>query len=193
MQLDYLVEFHKALADPNRLKIVMLLSAARLSGQEIAQKLGLTPATVTHHMKILRDSLIVKGERDKNTIYFELNKKEFHQRHNALTGRMERISRQSREGGSEREKVIQSFFDGEGRLKRIPSQLKKKLYVLEHLLEGLEVGKPYPEKELSEYIQQFHEDYATIRREFVMNHYMHREGGGGAYVLNPPELWAKIE
>ena len=193
MQIEYLVDFHKALADPNRLKIIMLLSAARLSGQEIAQKLGLTPATVTHHMKILRDVAIVKGIREKNTIYFELNEKEFHQKYKALIGRMDRIKRHSGEHSEERDKVIRSFFDKEGRLKNLPGQLKKKLIVLEYLLEGLEVGHTYSEQEINEHIKQFHEDYATIRREFVMNHYMHREGGGGSYTLNPPELWVKID
>jgi hypothetical protein len=63
--------------------------------------------------------------------------------------------------------------------------------VFEHLLNGLKMGKKYEEKELNEYIKQFHEDYATIRREFIINHYMYRENG--IYELNPPEMWAKIE
>jgi hypothetical protein len=191
MQLDYLVDFHKALADPNRLKIIMLLAGGRQSGQEIAQKLGLTPSTVTHHMNLLRDVALVKGEREKNTIYFELNEKQFHQKHQALVGRVNRIKRASGGTAGERERVIQNFFDADGRLKTIPAQRKKKMLAFEHMLEGLEVAHPYTEKEINEYIKQFHEDYATIRREFVMNHYMHREEG--IYVLNPPELWMKIE
>lgn len=63
--------------------------------------------------------------------------------------------------------------------------------VFEHLIKGLKMGKKYEEKELNEYIKQYHEDYATIRREFIINHYMYRENG--IYELNPPEMWSKIE
>jgi hypothetical protein len=91
----------------------------------------------------------------------------------------------------ENQKVIDNFFTSDGKLKNIPAQRKKKLMVFEHLLNGLKMGKKYEEKELNEYIKQFHEDYATIRREFIINHYMYRENG--IYELNPPEMWAKIE
>ncbi|MGZ4164029.1 MAG: DUF2087 domain-containing protein [Tumebacillaceae bacterium] len=188
MQLDRLLDFHKALADVNRLKIVMLLAAGPLSGQEIAEKLGLTPATVTHHMNLLRGVSIVRGVRDKNTIHFSLVEKELEQKSSALMRRLEQVKRNN---GAEYDKVIANFFDKEGRLKTIPAQRKKKLYVFEHMLEELEVGRSYSEKEVDEHIKRYHEDYCTIRREFIINHYMYREDN--VYTLNPPELWAKIE
>ena len=188
MQLDRLLDFHKALADASRLKIVMLLAAGPLSGQEIAVKLGLAPATVTHHMNLLRKASVVKGIRDKNTIYFHLSEKDLEQKSNAI---MRRVAQVARTAGEEREKVVKNFIDADGRLKTIPSQRKKKLFVFEHMLEGLEIGHPYTEKEIDAYIKQYHDDHCTIRREFVINHYMYREDG--IYTLNPPELWAKIE
>ncbi|ASS74282.1 ArsR family transcriptional regulator [Tumebacillus algifaecis] len=188
MQLDRMLEFHKALADANRLKIVMLLAAGPLSGQEIAVKLGLTPATVTHHMNLLRNAMVVKGVREKNTIYFYLLEQELERKSQSILRRVQQVKRTS---GGEREKVVQNFLDANGRLKSIPSQRKKKLIIFEHLLQGLEVGHPYSENEINEYINQYHEDHCTIRREFVMNHYMYR--ADGVYTLNPPELWTKIE
>ncbi len=183
-----MLEFHKALGDVNRLKIVMLLAAGSLSGGEIAEKLGLTAATVTHHMNVLRNVMLVKGVREKNTIYFHLMEKELHFKSQSILRRVEQVKRTT---DGERGKVVQNFFDRSGRLKTIPSQRKKMLYVFEHLLEGLEIGRSYTEREIDEYIRQFHEDHCTIRREFVINHYMYRENG--VYTLNPPELWAKIE
>jgi hypothetical protein len=85
--------------------------------------------------------------------------------------------------------VIRSFITPDGKLKQIPAQRKKKLFVFEHMVRGLERGRKYQEKEINEYIKTFHEDFATIRREFVMNQYMYRENG--IYELNPEELWAK--
>ena len=90
----------------------------------------------------------------------------------------------------ERNKVIETFFDANGRLKALPAQRKKKLFIFEHLLSGLEAGRLYPEKELDEYIKQYHEDYCTIRREFIINRYMSRDNN--IYQLNPHEMWVKI-
>lgn len=87
--------------------------------------------------------------------------------------------------------VIKSFLTPDGKLKQIPAQRKKKLIVFEYMVRGLEFGRKYKEQEINDYIRQFHDDYATIRREFVMNHYMYREDG--IYELNPEEMWAKAE
>lgn len=188
MQLDRLVEFHKALGDVNRLRIVMMLAGGELSGQEIAEKTGLTPATVSHHMNVLRNVTLVRSRREKNTIFFSLYESQLQQKSHAL---LRRVTQMKRINQGEYEKVVKNFFDAEGRLKSIPAQRKKKLYVFEHMLEGLEAGRPYTEKELDAYIKQFHEDHCTIRREFIINHYMYREDN--VYTLNPSELWAKIE
>jgi hypothetical protein len=54
-------------------------------------------------------------------------------------------------------------------------------------VKGLKTGVTYDEREINEYLKQFHEDYATLRRELVMSHFMYRENN--KYELNPPELW----
>ncbi|WP_409294124.1 DUF2087 domain-containing protein [Peribacillus sp. SCS-26] len=71
--------------------------------------------------------------------------------------------------------ILRNFFDAEERLKSIPGQKKKKLVVLEHLAAGLDPHKKYTEKELNEYIKQYHEDFCTLRREFIVHGFMDRE------------------
>ncbi|OMG50476.1 hypothetical protein BK140_05995 [Paenibacillus macerans] len=88
-----------------------------------------------------------------------------------------------------RESVIKNFFTAEGRLKSIPAQLKKKLVVLERIALKLEPGRKYSEKEMNELIKGYHDDYATIRREFIIHRFMFRENQ--IYELNPQELWTK--
>lgn len=90
-----------------------------------------------------------------------------------------------------RNSVLRNFFTVEGTLKHLPVQLKKKLIVLEHLVSGLEQGRSYSEKEINEYIKRFDEDYATIRREFIIYRFMSRENE--IYTLNPPQEWTKWE
>lgn len=47
----------------------------------LAEKLGVTPATITHHAAKLREASLIHERRDKNTIYFALN--EYFIRNNA--------------------------------------------------------------------------------------------------------------
>lgn len=74
-----------------------------------------------------------------------------------------------------KDSVIRNFFDKEGRLKNIPSQLKKKLIVLEHLVDRLDMERGYEESEINAYVRLHHEDFATIRREFIVQGFMTRE------------------
>ncbi|EFV79189.1 MULTISPECIES: metalloregulator ArsR/SmtB family transcription factor [Cytobacillus] len=192
MQLNRLVAFYKTMGDPTRIRIVFLLAKGPLHGQAIAGKLGLTPPTITHHLNKLREINLVYQRRDKNTVYFYLNESVLKHQSGVLAKLADKEEvKKMEEQNIESQKVIENFFTKDGKLKNIPAQRKKRLMVFEHLIKGLKMGKKYEEKELNEYIQQYHEDYATIRREFIINHYMYRENG--IYELNPPEMWAKIE
>jgi DNA-binding HxlR family transcriptional regulator len=201
MQMNRIVRFHKAMADVTRIRILSVLANGRLSGTEIAEKVGITTATVSHHMKKLREAHLVYERRDKNTIYFELDMKTLKQDSLAIVsmldeyakgGRASMESNQTdRRANSSRDRVVDNFFTKDGRLKNIPSQMKKKLIVLEKLMEGIESGRVYEEKEINQHILQFHEDYATIRREWIINRFMHRENG--LYTRNPKEMWVTIE
>lgn len=194
LQLNRIIAFYKVMGDPTRVRIVALLAKGPLHGQAIAGKLGLTAPTITHHLKKLRDIHVVFERRDKNTIYFYLNESMIKQQAQVLIEMLEKKGEELEnmvEASLERQRVITNFFSKEGKLKTIPAQRKKKLIVFEHIVQGLKRGIKYDEKDINDYIKQFHDDYATIRREFIINHYMYREKG--IYELNPEEMWAKPE
>ncbi|MBT2734915.1 metalloregulator ArsR/SmtB family transcription factor [Bacillus sp. ISL-7] len=194
MQLDRVVAFYKTMGDPTRIRIVAILAKGPLHGQAIAGKLGLSAPTITHHLKKLRDIHVVYDRRVKNTIYFYLNESLINQQAKVFTELLEKKGKELDEmveSSIERQKIIENFFMKNGKLNNIPAQRKKKLIVFEHMVRGLKIGEKYEEKQLNEYIKQFHDDYATIRREFIINHYMFRENG--IYELNPEEMWAKLD
>lgn len=188
MQLSRIVNFHNTLGDKTRIRIISLLKSGPLHGQAIAGKLGLKPPTISHHLSKLKEIDVVYQRRDKNTIYFYLNERKLEQMATAIV----------RIGGTEmfesfevsideKASIIQNFTDETGKLKTLPAQRKKKLVILEYMLRGLEDGKIYEERELNIYIQRYHEDFATVRREFVMAQFMYRQNG--RYELNPKEMW----
>lgn len=194
MQLDKVVAYHKALADPTRVKMLILLAEGERNGQVLAEKLSVTPATITHHAAKLREASLINERREKNTIYFSLN--DYFLKNNAAAainliyrGADGDIGMLNEEQKRLRDSVIRNFFSKEGKLKNIPSQLKKKLIILEHMVTNLEAGRSYSEKEINEFIKAYHEDFATIRREFIMHQFLFREKE--IYELNPQELWAK--
>lgn len=66
-------ETFKALADPVRREILILLKQGRLSAGEIGSHFDMTGATISYHLGILKKADLVFETREKNFIYYELN------------------------------------------------------------------------------------------------------------------------
>ena len=62
-----------AMADPTRREILTLLQKHDMTAGEIADRFELTNATVSHHLKILREAGLVLAEKEKQTITYSLN------------------------------------------------------------------------------------------------------------------------
>ena len=73
-------------------------------------------------------------------------------------------------------RVLGDFFVN-GRLRSIPVQRKKREVVLRYLTEKFEVGRTYTEEEVSFLLLNYHEDYASLRREMVDTGLMARANG----------------
>ena len=68
-------QFFKALADPNRLMIVDILSCGELCACVILEKFNITQPTLSHHMKTLCDCGLVNGRKEGKWTYYSLNNK----------------------------------------------------------------------------------------------------------------------
>jgi DNA-binding HxlR family transcriptional regulator len=161
----------KVIADETRLRILGLLSDWDYSGKELATILGLTPPTISHHMRKLGDAGIVNAKADAQRMIYSLN-----------TQLLRDVRKQpvSTDAGSgpldEREKTLRNFFDGE-RLKSIPARRKQRVVVLQKLVERFEPGRGYPESDVNDLLRRAHEDVATLRRELIDYGFMTRESG----------------
>ena len=63
----------KVLADEQRREILEMLKDGRLSAGEIADRLGVTPAALSYHLKLLREADLVVEYKSKNYVFFEIN------------------------------------------------------------------------------------------------------------------------
>ena len=62
----------QAIADPNRIALLYELGSGPRHVNELVEALDLPQATVSRHLKILRDRALVTTERDGAYIYYEL-------------------------------------------------------------------------------------------------------------------------
>jgi DNA-binding transcriptional ArsR family regulator len=63
----------KSLSDGNRLRILLFISNGKKSVSAIVEGLDLSQPLVSHHLKELKRSLLVKVEREGPFIYYELS------------------------------------------------------------------------------------------------------------------------
>lgn len=66
-------ETFKALSDPVRREILMLLRRGSLSAGEIGTHFDMSGATISYHLSILKKADLIWESQHKNFIYYELN------------------------------------------------------------------------------------------------------------------------
>jgi len=172
-----------ALSDPKRLLILSLLAEEDrpLYGQEIAEHLGVTPQTISHHLHILKNGGLVREERRENAYrYYMLDTPSirriretfFADDHLGLLTKSEA-----------RTQVLRAFFQGE-RLLSIPFQHTKRRLILEELARRFAWGRIYSENEVNAVLKQAYDDVASLRRLLIDEQIMLREHG--RYWLSHP-------
>jgi ArsR family transcriptional regulator len=65
-------EVCQALGHPKRILILYKLSQGKKSVSELAEALGMSQATASRHLKVLRDRAMVTTEREGVNIYYSL-------------------------------------------------------------------------------------------------------------------------
>lgn len=183
MNVESIVPVFKALADPLRLRLVGSIADGERCNAELAAELGVAPATVSHHLKVLREAGLLRERREAPYVYVELDHEALRQAVMAVADR--KSTRTLRSAGDPRAKVIETFFDGDTLLS-IPAKRSKKEIIFEEILRRLPPPRSdgsYTERQLSKHIERHHSDFCTIRREFIMGRYMTRDRG--RYRLTP--------
>jgi len=181
-KIPELLDFFRALADENRLKIVGFLAQKPSSVTDLAQALGLSVSTTSNHLSSLSYAGLVKAQPEGHYFIYSLQMETIKTmaKHLLQEENLPRLSEGQSEDAYER-KVLTSFLDREGRIKAFPAQDKKFQVLLRHVLKSFEPGKKYSEKEVNEIMLRFNEDTASLRRGMIEYKYMAREGGGGQY------------
>ena len=157
----------KCLADKSRLQILKSLAQEDMYVERLAERLGLTPPTISFHLKKLADAGAVKSYKTQYYTMYALEKSIF------MTTILDLICEKSDEADLQRQrdeayrkKVLDTFFEY-GKLKSIPTQKKKERIVLEELVKAFEPDRKYTEREVNIILADFHDDFCTLRRDMI--------------------------
>jgi hypothetical protein len=181
-----LLAFFKAMANQSRLQIVGLLAARERSVQELAQLLALSEPTISHHLAVLKEIGLVSVRAEGVVRWHSLVPKTLGAMNRSLLDK-KKVAALAPRGTNSGERVLATFVDSNGLMKRIPASRSKRLVVLKWLVRKFDEDKRYPEARVNETIQQHHWDSATLRRELIGHRMMAREKG--VYWRLPESEW----
>ena len=170
------ISLFKCLADKSRLQILKSLAVEDMYVERLAERLGLTAPTISFHLKKLWDAGAVTSYKNQYYMMYSLNKEVFGiSILEILQQESDEAQEQAQRDAEYRQKVIDTFFEY-GKLKAIPTQLKKERIVLEVIAEAFEFNRMYSEREVNIIIADFHDDFCTIRRDMVSERLLDRNG-----------------
>lgn len=185
-----LLAFFKAMANESRLRIVGLLATRERSVQELAQLLALSEPTVSHHLAVLKDIGLVAVRAEGVVHWHALVPKALAGMNRTLLDK-NNVAALATRGAEPDARVLMSFVDSNGLMKRIPASRSKRLVILKWLVRKFEENKRYPEARVNETIQRHHWDSATLRRELIGHRMMAREKG--IYWRLPELEWRGVD
>lgn len=167
----------KCLADKSRINIINNLIETPMYVELLAERLKLSPSTVSFHLKKLEEAGIVYSNKEQYYVMYYIDKAIL----NLNLLELVKINADDESIQKEREeeyrkKVIDSFFEY-GKLKSLPVQQKKRKIVLEEIVKNFEQDKLYTEKEVNIIIADINDDFCTIRRALISEKLMEREAG----------------
>ena len=173
-----LLAFFKALADANRLKIVGLLAGEPHNVEQLAQKLGLSSSTVSHHLARLNETGLVSGRTQGYYSVYQLETAALETMARRLLSHdtLPAVAADLDVGAFERT-VLNNFLGKDGRFTTLPAQQKKYVVVLNYIVRAFEFEVRYTEKQVKEILSRFYDDTTTLRRSLVDFELLARESG----------------
>jgi hypothetical protein len=194
MSTEEMLDFVKAMSDPDRLKIIGALSRGPLTAARAAAAAGLPLRAAFNHLAFLEhvNVVIARAAEKKQDEVCELD-----------SAFLERLARQQF-GGTRpvydavpgessgpapnaeeaTRRTLAKFLKPDGTIRQIPnsrSQQDKFRIILNYLISAFETGREYTEKDVNAIIKRFNDDVAGLRRDLVDAGMLARERDGSRY------------
>lgn len=169
------IKLFKCLSDKSRLQILKSLSIQDMYVELLAERLDLSPSTISFHLKKLFEVGAVESYKNQYYTMYSIREDVFNTTIlDVINETITDTQIQNQREEEYRQRVINAFFEY-GKLKVIPAQRKKKRIILEEIAKSFKPEKTYSEREVNMIIADFHDDFCTIRREMIGEKIMERE------------------
>jgi len=160
------LQLFKCLSDASRLQILKSLSREDMYVEQLAERLNLSSATISSHMKKLEEVGAVQSRKEQYYTMYSLRTEVLSQKIMDLIYGEEADPKQDERESLYREKILTTFMKN-GKITKMPAQLKKKLILIEEINRAFEMDTAYTEKEMNLKIADFYDDFCMVRRFFV--------------------------
>lgn len=166
-----------ALADETRLRIAALLARRPHYGEELASFLEISPATVSHHVKRLREAGLVAGTRETRHVLLELDRSAL-EAVGALLGSPDRFADHVGVPPEEElsRRTLEEWLDDQGRLREFPTARRARAIVARWLARQLETDRVYPERELRFVLLALAKEPDAAREELLRHGWLKKVG-----------------
>jgi len=134
--------------------------------EQLSERLNLSSATISSHMKKLEEIGAVQSRKEQYYSVYSLCPDIFSHKIIDLIQSEEDDPASDEREANYRKKILSTFMSN-GKIVKMPSQLKKKLILIEEICRSFEIGVPYSEKEVNLKIADYYEDFCMVRRFFV--------------------------
>jgi hypothetical protein len=179
-QEQEMLDFVKALAHEDRLKIVGALVQRPARMEDIRENLSLPTRELFNHLAFLEHVGVIHKKGD----LYELD-----------TQGLQILARSRFEGKrqaypskpgmeNDRQKVLATYLNPDGTIRQMPNsrtQNAKFRIILEYILAAFDTDRVYTETEVNIILLYFNEDTSGLRRDLVDAGMLHRERDGSKY------------
>lgn len=175
-QFDQLLRFFQVFSNESRLKIIGHLANGEKNVGELAGLLRVKEPTVSHHLAEMKAIGLVDARAEGTMRIYRLNSRALEAMSKDIFAHSNLAALVKSSELSEDEKILRTWVK-DGRIIDLPAQEKKKQVIIRWLADRIPHDRRWTEREFSEWLTQFNEDYATLRRYLVDSGYMTREKG----------------
>lgn len=161
--MNEILDFVKAMAYPDRLRIIGLLSQNSATRAELAACLKLSLREITDHLTDLEQVGVISLNGEAYNINDE----------RIVTLAREKLASEcstyvpAEELDEKSQKVLKSYLNPDGSIKQVPLQPLKLKVILNYLIASFKLNANYTEKEVNTILRHFNEDTAGLRRDLV--------------------------
>ena len=181
---EELLDFVKAMADVDRLRIIGILATERANQSEIAGHLNMPLRDVVDHLAFLEHVGILSLKGD----LYELNTSELEDLARIQLRKEKEEYIPAPDLDEKSRKILATYLNPDGTIKQLPPQPGKLKVILEYLIQAFTPGLDYTEKEVNTIIRRFHVDVSGLRRDLIDAGLLDRERDGSRYWRPSPTL-----